>query len=115
MRATLERLKFPKRTRVFTVLPPYQHPAAVRAEAALRRSKYRQLRGLHCRLAGNHLILLGQVSSFYMKQLAQVEVQQLPGLPEIVNHVCVVYPHDQRLVLGPERQAARESAGERAN
>lgn len=60
-----------------------------------------ELKRLHCTAHAGNLILRGQVSSYYLKQLAQEIVRSLNGVHRIVNQLEVVYvimdtvEHDQ--------------------
>jgi hypothetical protein len=84
--ATSERSMTPSRT---TRGPD---PADV-AQARLRGSAYAELRALACDSHEGVLAIRGQVSSFYLKQLAQTAIRDVPGVEMI---------HNQVRVLGPE-------------
>jgi len=62
-----------------------------RAEAALRRNRVRELRGLRIEQCNGALVICGVVSSFYIKQLAQETVWALCKdiKVELRNQVCV--------------------------
>ncbi len=70
------------------------------AQAALRRSAYVELRNVSCEFSGGILTLHGRVPTYYLKQLAQVSVVDVPGVIEVHNRVEVA--------------AARESYGSKA-
>jgi hypothetical protein len=59
------------------------------ARAVLRQSAYAELREIACDFCGGTLTLRGRVPSYYLKQLAQEAVVDLPGVIEIDNHVQV--------------------------
>ena len=67
---------------------------AVQAEAhsRLRNSGYHELRLVSCDFHEGVLTLRGQVSSFYLKQVAQELIRRLDGAEEINNHLEVVAP-----------------------
>ena len=67
------------------------HDAAVQSEAQnlLERSNYLALRRLRCEFADGRLILNGRVPTYYLKQVAQTIVRQLPGVRRIDNRVDV--------------------------
>jgi hypothetical protein len=55
----------------------------------LERSSYLQLRHIRCHVRHGVLRLLGSVSSYYLRQIAQVTVQGLPGIDAIDNQLEV--------------------------
>ena len=57
------------------------------AEAVLRRSAYVELHNVSCDYSGGILTLNGRVATYYLKQLAQASVADVPGVVEI--HNCV--------------------------
>jgi osmotically-inducible protein OsmY len=59
------------------------------ARAALRQSAYAELRELSCDFDGGILTLRGRVPTYYLKQLAQEAVADVPGVVEVENHVEV--------------------------
>ena len=59
------------------------------AADALKHSPHPALRGLHIEQVEDRIILRGQVTSFYLKQLAQETVMALHAGKEIVNEVTV--------------------------
>jgi osmotically-inducible protein OsmY len=59
------------------------------AQAALRRSAYVELRNVSCDFSGGVLTLQGRVPTYYLKQLAQASVADVPGVVEIHNRVEV--------------------------
>ena len=63
------------------------------AEVALGRlweKAYLTLRRVSCECADGVLTLHGRVPSYYLKQLAQEAVAEVPGVREIVNAIEVV-------------------------
>ena len=64
------------------------------AQAALRRSAYFELRNVSCDFSSGILTLNGSVPTYYLKQLAQTSVADVPGVIEIHNHVEVATPRD---------------------
>lgn len=63
-------------------------PAAARR--LLQSSVYREVRALTSEIHEDVLILRGQVSSWYQKQVAQEIVRHVPGISMIVSYVKVV-------------------------
>jgi hypothetical protein len=59
------------------------------AVAALNSAHYSALRNLNCRVVGGTAEITGTVPSFYLKQLAQTAVAQLPGVLHVRNLVVV--------------------------
>ena len=66
------------------------------AQAKLRRSSYFELRGVCCDFSGGVLTLRGRVPSYHLKQLAQADVAEVPGVIEVDNRVEVVAPRSFR-------------------
>jgi osmotically-inducible protein OsmY len=64
------------------------------AQAALRRSAYLELHNISCDFSGGVLTLCGRVPTYYLKQLAQASVADVPGVIEIHNHVEVAAPRE---------------------
>ena len=64
------------------------------AQAALRRSAYFELHSVSCDFSGGILTLYGRVPTYYLKQLAQASVADVPGVIEIHNRVEVATPRD---------------------
>ena len=62
------------------------------AEAALRNSSHAGLRHVHTRFDDGHITLTGQVASYYLKQLAQTIVGQLPQVASVDNQLQVQGP-----------------------
>lgn len=63
---------------------------AAEVAAVLATSCYHELRQVSCQAHGKRVILVGQVSSFYYKQLAQSHVQAKVGAAvTIENHLNV--------------------------
>lgn len=80
---------------------PASDAILARAQASLRASGRRELGLLACRLQEGVLELRGQVSSFYLKQLAQEAVKRLHGVEAIMNAVEVVAPDHPRRATAP--------------
>lgn len=61
------------------------------AEEELRSAAWPELRGVGCSVEGGQLVLLGQVSTFHLKQVAQTLVRQAIGPSDLVidNRICV--------------------------
>ena len=59
------------------------------ARQALRASPYGELHGTTCEACDGVLVLRGRVSSFYLKQIAQVITRQLPGVMRLENRLEV--------------------------
>lgn len=68
------------------------HDFALAALSRFRSSHSFELRRLRCEIRDRTLIIRGQVSSYYLKQLAQETVRSLAGESKIVNRLEVVYP-----------------------
>ena len=62
------------------------------AHSRLRNSGYHELRLVSCDFHEGVLTLRGQVSSFYLKQVAQELIRRLDGAEEVNNHLEVVAP-----------------------
>lgn len=60
------------------------------ATHALKRSSHPALRKLNVEGTTQSLIISGQVTSYYLKQLAQETIMQVRGELELVNRVNVV-------------------------
>jgi len=59
-------------------------------EGLLRRSPYFELRSVSCECHEGVLTLQGRVPSYYLKQLAQSLLSEVPGVVQIDNRVEVV-------------------------
>jgi osmotically-inducible protein OsmY len=66
------------------------------AQAVLRQSAYLELHSVSCDFSGGVLTLRGRVPTYYLKQLAQASVADVPGVIEIHNRVEVAVPHELR-------------------
>jgi osmotically-inducible protein OsmY len=62
------------------------------ARTALRRSPYFELHDLSCDYSGGILTLRGTVPTYYLKQIAQTSVANVPGVVEVHNRVEVASP-----------------------
>jgi osmotically-inducible protein OsmY len=60
-----------------------------RAQQQLHSSPYREVRHTTCAYSKGLLLLKGQVSSFYLKQIAQTVVRDVVGVRHIVNTIQV--------------------------
>ena len=67
------------------------------AQAKLKASRYLALRTLTCDGHEGVLAVRGQVSPFFLKQMAQTAVRDVPGVEEINNQVLVVWPSARRV------------------
>jgi len=75
------------------VITPESNSVAVAAQRCLEASCYFGVRTLTCEHREGVLVLRGQVSSWYQKQLAQEAVRHLPGVEAIINVVDVFAPN----------------------
>lgn len=71
---------------------PHMKAVTELALERLRASAHPCLRTLECEYQAGVLVLRGQVSSYYQKQLAQETVRDLPGVEVIRNMIEVVGP-----------------------
>jgi osmotically-inducible protein OsmY len=62
---------------------------AAAVEFCLQRSAYLELRRVECRVQEGILTLAGNVSSHYLRQVAQASVQRLQGVQAIDNQLTV--------------------------
>lgn len=62
------------------------------SQQRIRSSKYAEVRTIKCEVRDRILFLRGQVSSFFLKQLAQEAVRSVEGIGYISNYVEVAYP-----------------------
>lgn len=69
-----------------------QRVVEMAAEARLAGSPYHELRRVSCRFAEGILTLIGHVSTYYLKQIAQHTVGQIEGVAGIDNRLSVVSP-----------------------
>jgi osmotically-inducible protein OsmY len=60
------------------------------AQARLRRSTHFELRDVCCDFSSGVLTLRGRVPTYHLKQLAQADVAEVPGVIEVDNRVEVV-------------------------
>ena len=54
------------------------------------------LKRLQCEICSGHLVLHGEVRSYYLKQLAQEILRSLNGIHPIVNELRVVYSSTEK-------------------
>ena len=59
------------------------------AEAHFRTNSRTALRGISCKAEGGVIVLEGQLSTFFQKQLAQEIVGHIEGVVQVVNHIEV--------------------------
>lgn len=64
---------------------------ATTAARLFQASHYVELQQLNCDCDEGVISLYGQVSSFYLKQIAQETLRELPGVIRILNHLEVAY------------------------
>lgn len=74
-----------------------------KAQQALRQATYAEIKLVECQFSDRRLVLMGAVSSFYQKQLAQSVVLKAVG-----NDVCV----ENRLHVIPGTFTFQEFSGE---
>jgi len=67
-----------------------------RAQAALSNSPFYELHELQVKQGENTLSIIGRVSSFYHKQLAQEVVRSVCAGIEIINSTCVELEEDPK-------------------
>jgi osmotically-inducible protein OsmY len=75
------------------------------AAVQLKNSSNAMLRSVTCEFRDGTLLLRGQVSSYYLKQLAQETVRGLAGVGAIINGVEVVRGSNPRS-SGADRRPA---------
>ncbi len=75
----------------------------------LRASPYRELARTACRVYRGVAILDGDVSSYYMKQLAQTVALRVPGVLRIVNQIHVRTLEEQREFAAQQNQWHHEA------
>ena len=63
---------------------------AATARARFRASSHTALRGISCKAERGVLVLEGQLSTFFQKQLAQELVANIDDVVQVVNHIEVV-------------------------
>lgn len=59
------------------------------AEACLRSSSYRELQTIECSVDCHQIVLSGQVSTYYLKQVAQALVSKIDDVGQIANRIEV--------------------------
>jgi osmotically-inducible protein OsmY len=62
------------------------------ASASLIDSGYAALGAVACRSAGDSIILHGSVPTYHLKQMAQVIVQRVEGVRQVINRLDVQRP-----------------------
>ena len=63
---------------------------AVRVEHALRATGYLSLRNVEVSATGSAVHLQGSVSTYYLKQLAQATVLNMPDVCDVCNDIDVI-------------------------
>lgn len=71
---------------------------AVAATASLVDSGYAALSAVACRSAGDAIILKGSVPTYHLKQLAQVFVQRVDGVRQVINRLDVQRPGELQAI-----------------
>lgn len=66
-----------------------------RVAARLKKSSYHSLRRIGCDVHDGVVVLRGQVPSYYLKQVAQALLLDMPEVEVLVNQVEVVPPRRQ--------------------
>ncbi len=64
--------------------------AAYQLRQSLGELGYQQLQKVECSLAGDEMVLTGQLDSFYLKQVAQSVAINIPGIQRVRNEIRVV-------------------------
>lgn len=92
---TLRRTATPTQTSAETILlkAPEQETVVRDALRFFRSSSYSELRTIQCESRDDVLILRGQVSTFFMKQLAQERIRSIKGVLAVINYLQVVDPN----------------------
>lgn len=70
-------------------------PLETRLRLSLCRSSYGHLRMVDCYCQGGAVLLLGQLPSFFLKQMAQETIRLISGVTGIDNQVAVVYEEER--------------------
>ena len=76
-----------------------------RVEAQLRRSGYLALQDVSCDVHSGSARLVGQVPSYYLKQIAQETAGEVEGVRTVLNELVVV-PRGRRSPTGHDRTSA---------
>jgi hypothetical protein len=64
---------------------------AEHARRLLLETPYHVLRRVSCEYQAGELILRGELPTYFLKQMAQTAVANLPGVERVVNHIDVVH------------------------
>ncbi len=67
-----------------------------RAQASLQTSRYSEVQKTTCKCHHGVLYLQGEVTSFYLKQIAQTMLMNVPGVTHIINTIHVQPTHTRR-------------------
>jgi hypothetical protein len=60
------------------------------ARGMLLNTSYHALRRVSCEYQEGALILRGELPSYFLKQMAQTTVANLPGVAQVCNHIDVI-------------------------
>lgn len=110
-------------------VPPKPVPSAdlnmaSRIDRALRATGYTSLRNVRIGVATGSVILRGRVSTYYLKQVAQVVALGIPGVKKVQNELDVISSTrdsacmeslENRLPIGPSKETYRQSIGNLGN
>ena len=70
----------------------------------LRTSPYRELAGVRCRIHRGVATLEGEVSSYYLKQIAQSIACRVSGVVRVLNQIHVRTAEEQRVFVAQKQQ-----------
>ena len=74
----------------FPVDRPKPSDLAKKIKLTYDKMGYRSLRNVYCETEGNHIILRGETTTFYLKQVAQVITAKVAGVESINNQITVL-------------------------
>jgi osmotically-inducible protein OsmY len=77
-------------------LPDLRHSRQVveMAQERLEQTAHAPLRNVACEFERGTIVLRGTVPRYYLKQLAQEVVGDLPSVTQVVNDIEVFWPHN---------------------
>lgn len=81
-----------QRTIRISVQDDRNHALTQTANQCVESSQFSEVRRIRCKVEDGMLVLHGEVSSFYLKQLAQEAVRTIEGVTNVANHLKVTYP-----------------------
>ncbi len=87
---TLERISHHE-THIVPIVVEISNRLTRISQQRIKSSKYSAVRSIQCEVREGILYLSGQVSSYYLKQLAQEAVRSIEGVGRISNCVEVAY------------------------